>query len=189
MAIDLHQYFNLVSLTINMALCSRCLAIPFNSLPQLLAFWDITGQTFRTHELPQVQSYHYNVETSQRQIGYPWHPELSSLAASAPGCALCGVIYQGFQRWRDTFDAARAEIRRTLNRLPYNDEIPEGQVLYLTQRPEGVPGLNILVRVPPKLEFFYVLPGVAFSVDEGMPFNRVWTAGGSKYSTYQVICR
>ncbi|KAI0177585.1 heterokaryon incompatibility protein-domain-containing protein [Pestalotiopsis sp. NC0098] len=149
-----------------MALCSRCLAIPFNSLPRLPAFWDITGQTFRTHELPQVQSYYYNVETSQRQIGYPWHPELSSLAASAPGCALCGVIYQGFQRWRDTFEAARAEIRRTLNRLPYNDEIPEGQVLYLTQRPEGVPGLNILVRVPPKLEFFYVLPGVAFSVDE-----------------------
>lgn len=165
MVLYLHQDFNLVS-HINMALCPRCLAIPFNSLPRL-PDWNRMGLTFMAHELPQLQSDYYDVETSQRQIGYPWHPELSSLAASAPVCVLCGVIYQGFQRWRDKFEAARA------GKNFCNDEMPDGQVLYLNQRPRGVPGLNILVRVPPKLKFFYVLPGVAFSVNEGMPFNRI----------------
>jgi hypothetical protein len=157
-----------------MALCSRCLAIPFQSLPppHLGGF-----PLYRVFNLPDIQNTQClcseadevdeNGEESEHALGYPWHPDLDSLAASASDCALCQVVHKGIQNWLRKFKEGKAKDRLKNFGKQFDFPLPEGRVLYLTQRFGGGPGFNIMVETTRiSRTDHYILPGVAFSVDE-----------------------
>lgn len=147
-----------------MALCSLCSAIPLDSLPP---HHPTEGymRTFDEDDLPVIVCRHEYKHDSEHPIGYPWHPDLDSLVASAPACALCSVVYQGFQNWLSIFERGKGKKFFTEFRDTYTDDVPNGERLWLTQRYGGGPGFNVLVKHQ-KPRKIYLLTGVAFSVDE-----------------------
>jgi hypothetical protein len=188
-----------------MALCCRCLAIPFRSLPpphparppyRVFSLPDIQCTQCLCHEADEVdevdeadeaeeaeesdESSEFdesdeadevdeadeNDEESEHALGYPWHPDLDSLAASASDCALCQVVHKGVQNWLRKFKEGKAKDHWKIFAKKFAYPLPEGRVLYLTQRYGGGPGFNIMVETKRAPGDTYILPGVAFSVDE-----------------------
>lgn len=148
-----------------MALCSRCLAIPLQSLPPPRP-WYTSGPAVGSWEIPYLCCEREIDEELEDQLGYPWHPDLGSLAASASSCILCQVVHKGFKHWLAKYKEAKAQWAFGKYSRASKFLVPEGQVLYLTQRFGGGPGFNILVERSDCWEDIYILPGVCFSVDE-----------------------
>lgn len=143
----------------NMALCSRCLAIPFGNLPDHPPT-DRFQRLFDETEAPMICCGH----EQQQPLGYPWHADLASLAASMPACVLCAAVHEGFQVWLNHFERGEKKQFYVEFRHIYNESVPNGERLWLTKRPSGAPGLSVLAKDSRRPENVHVLAVVAFSV-------------------------
>ncbi|ETS86568.1 hypothetical protein PFICI_00396 [Pestalotiopsis fici W106-1] len=151
-----------------MALCSRCLAIPFGILPD----HPPVGSFYRLFDESELPSISCEYE-QQQPLGYPWHTDLDSLAASVSACVLCATIHQGFQVWLSHFERGQKKQFYVEFQDTYDESVPSGERLWLTKRPSQSPGLSVLAKDPKKRRKFYVLAVVAFSVDASNPAAHV----------------
>lgn len=100
----------------------------------------------------------------QQPLGYPWHADLASRAASMPACVLCAAVHEGFQVWLNHFERGEKKQFYVEFRHIYNESVPNGERLWLTKRPSGAPGLSVLAKDSRRPENVHVLAVVAFSV-------------------------
>lgn len=142
-------------------LCSLCLSIPWDSLPQLPLCWKGTNVGGRS-------IYYSDLSASSAPnvpLGFPYHSSLKALAASADNCGLCDII-------SNSVDQFVASCRTAENELDFtyyaNGRLPADFNLWLTKRVNSGDGFLVLVRAP--LEgVIYLVGAVGFCVRDGMP--------------------
>jgi hypothetical protein len=141
-----------------MSLCSLCLTIPFQSLPEPA----IDGM-FLVGDDPSLPQ----IELDKSVKLFAWHPSVDSLGSSASTCPLCQLAYQAYEKWMKCLDKA-IEYLLSLPNWDDAESMRPGKRLWLAKRFNGAtPGLSVLLDGPtlyPKE--FSLLAGIGFSSEK-----------------------
>lgn len=140
-----------------MSLCSLCLTIPLQSLPDPIIYG-----VFLINDDPLLPQIELDIDLNL----FAWHPSVVSLALSAPTCSLCWLVDQAYQQWIKRLDEATARLSSRLQRDDLEFLRP-GHGFWLARRFNGATsGLLVLLDGPKKNPTeFPVLTGVGFSAE------------------------
>lgn len=153
-----------------MALCGICSATPFSSLPNAPNHTTCSLLADK-EDMPELWYNDPTLVLEDSALGYPWHENMDTLAASAKFCPLCGFLQKGVQSWLDLYEDALRNDKYFREFHQRDSPIPTGQQLWLTKRSGGAPGFIVLVWSG-KSGRAYVLTGVSFGIEAGMCSTR-----------------
>ncbi|KIW83975.1 hypothetical protein Z517_03221 [Fonsecaea pedrosoi CBS 271.37] len=143
-------------------LCSVCLDIPFDNLPEF-------PQTYYTPWVSWKYIIPYNLDyraRSSRQrggvLGFPHHPDLQALRISAADCDLCRLILEQVDL---VFDEFRAVHNDRAFRDYHRDGYPTGS-LFLARRRDTGKGFLVLSHSDVR-DTVFLLGAIGLAVPEG----------------------
>jgi hypothetical protein len=149
-----------------MSLCSLCISIPFEDLPNLSPsyFPGSSGWKYihAFYNRPMLNKSGQPIGSSQ-PLGYPYHPNINALRASASNCQLCDLVLTVVEKVISERNRATQEQMTKFNNFPAVLSLE----LWLTKRRDMGDGFWVFSTSGDE-NIIYLVAAVGLCVREGV---------------------